>query len=104
MAKPTFFEPVKTSPETLGLATRVFPIGARVGEVAKAPAGRPASRRISRSFNPVVDASGEGLKTTVFPARSAPADIPAARARGKLKGAMTPKTPEGFRMSRVLSP
>ena len=42
---------------------------------------------------PVHGVSSEGLKTTVLPAISAEAAIPIDSAAGKLKGAMTAKTP-----------
>ena len=42
-----------------------------------------------------------GLKTQVLPARRAAPVGPAARAMGKLKGAMTPKTPCGRSTERV---
>src|SRR5438309_2157148 len=45
-----------------------------------------------------------GLNTTVFPVIRAPADMPAAIAKGKLNGATTAHTPYGFNIARALSP
>jgi hypothetical protein len=65
------------------------------------PSGMPASRYASTSLTPDIGAAELGLKTTVFPAISAAAEGPAARAIGKLNGLMTAKTPWGRRIERV---
>ena len=93
MAKPTFFEPVKTSPETLGLATRVFPIGARVGEVAEGTRGEARLPEDLEELQPRSGRIGGRLEDYGLSREERARGIPAARARGKLKGAMTPKTP-----------
>src|SRR3989442_1393880 len=102
---PTALDPVKTKPSTSGLSRSSCPTVAP-GPVTKlnAPAGRPASRRVSARRRPMNGVSLAGLKTTLLPLINAPVDIPAAIARGKLNGATTVHTPYGFTLERVVSP
>src|SRR5207244_2097797 len=102
---PTSLDPGRTNPSTSGWSRSSCPTVAP-GPVTKlnTPAGSPASLRVSARPRPMNGVSLAGLKTTVLPVISAPVDIPAAIARGKLNGATTAQTAYGFRIERVVSP
>ena len=63
----------------------------------KTPAGIPAAAAISYSSYERSGVADAGLSTIVLPATSAPPAGPAARASGKLNGAITAHTPYGRR-------
>jgi len=91
---PTGYEPVNVSPSTPGFVYSSSPTELP-GPVRqwKAPGGTPASRNTSYSLRPQKNPWCEGLKTTVFPATSAPPAGPPDSAIGKLNGLMTAQTP-----------
>ena len=62
----------------------------------RAPAGMPASSKISNTFQAMTGATDAGFITTVFPVTSAAAVMPARIAHGKFQGEMTTPTPRGW--------
>jgi hypothetical protein len=63
--------------------------------------GGSTSRRISPSFRVESGVKGEGLMTTVFPAKSAGAIFQMPSSTGKFHGVMAPTTPWGRRRTSM---
>ncbi len=83
---------MKATPST-GASTRARPVASPPCTRLKTPGASPAAPMISARMAPVHGVSSDGLKTTVLPAMSAEPAMPIDSAAGKLKGAMTAKTP-----------
>ena len=102
ISRPTSAEPVKATPSTVD-ATRASPVFGPPCTSEMTPAGTPASASRRATAPPDRGASSGGLSTTALPAARAAAVIPNPSAKGKLKGAITPKTPYGRRTSVLRS-
>ena len=88
-------------PSTSGSATSARPtVSPGPVTTCSAPAGTPASQRISQVISPVNTPCSLGFSTTVLPATSAAPIGPADSAIGKLNGLITAHTPYGRMTSR----
>ena len=85
------------------LGERAAGRGAAVDDGDRRPRAARPRRTPRRRATPVSGVCSDGLMTTVFPATSAPADMPVTSAAGKLNGPITPKTPNGRSTLRFVS-
>ncbi len=96
----TFFpvstEPVKLILRGTGCSVIHAPSSSPPLTTLSTPGGT-TSRRISAVLSVVSGVNGEGLSTSVFPARRAGAIFQKARTRGKFHGVMAATTPIGRR-------
>ena len=97
---PTWVEPVKLTQSTSSESTKAaeeagpFPLTRLT-----TPGGKPTSLRMRTSSTMASGSCGAGLTTTVLPAASAGATLPAMLTMGKLYEVMQATTPRGWRLT-----
>ena len=100
MRDPTSVEPVKLTMSTSGESTRAAAgSGPEALTRLTTPGGNPTSSRIRTSSTMARGSWGAGLTTTVLPAASAGATLPAILTIGKLYEVTQATTPTGWRLT-----
>ena len=99
---PARVEPVKETRSIPPWAAMAAPTtGPSPSTRLKAPAGTPASCRMSATMWAEKGATSEGFSTTVQPAASAGASLAMSWFSGQFQGVIRPQTPTGSRRIRV---
>ena len=100
MVTPTWVEPVKLTQSTSSASTSAAEeAGALPLTRLTTPGGKPTSLRMRTSSTMASGSCGAGLTTTVLPAASAGATLPAMFTIGKLYEVMHATTPSGWRLT-----
>ena len=104
MRRPTGNEPVNSTPSTSGCVASRDATAPPPCTTLKTPAGNPASCASSAISCPTDAPFSLGLKTTVFPSKSAGTMWPFGRCAGKLNGPSTVITPCGLKVQMPVLP
>ena len=100
MVTPTWVEPVKLTQSTSSASTSAAEAAGPLPLTRlTTPGGKPTSLRMRTSSTMARGSCGAGLTTTVLPAASAGATLPAMLTMGKLYEVMQATTPTGWRLT-----